>query len=100
MFEYLVEAYYSPYEPDKTGADPVDVAGAADEVTSQGRPVRLIRAIFAPEDETCFFLFEAGSAEYVTEAAARSGLRFQRLVETASVSAFGPTSGHVGRNPR
>jgi hypothetical protein len=40
-----------------------------------------VRAIFVPEDETCFFLYEAGSADVVRAAAARAGLRSGRVTE-------------------
>jgi hypothetical protein len=48
-------------------------------------PVRFVRAIFMPEDETCFFLYEAGSVEAVREAARRAGLGSERI--TAALGA-------------
>ena len=42
--------------------------------------VRLKRSIVVPEEETCFYLFEAQSADVVQEALARSGLRSERVV--------------------
>ena len=41
-------------------------------------PVRYVRAIFVPEDETCFFLYEAGSVDAVRKAARRAGLGCER----------------------
>lgn len=32
---------------------------AAEELTREGTPVSYLRSIFVPEDETCFFLYEA-----------------------------------------
>jgi hypothetical protein len=37
--------------------------------------------VFVPEDETCFYLYEAGSEEVVREAASRADLRIERIVE-------------------
>ena len=55
-------------------------AGAA-EAALAGVDVRFVRAIFAPQDETCFALYQADSAEDVTAAGARAGLVFDRVVE-------------------
>jgi hypothetical protein len=43
--------------------------------------VRYLDSVFVPEDETCFHLFEASSAEDVCRAARGAGLRCQRVVE-------------------
>jgi hypothetical protein len=51
---------------------------AVEELTREGRPVRYLRSIFVPEDEICFFLFEAGSAEDIEEAARRASLSVDR----------------------
>jgi hypothetical protein len=61
-----------------------DVAKVADEVTREGRRVRLVRSIIVPEEETCFYLFQAQTADDVREAARRAGLRFERVVEAVS----------------
>ncbi len=46
----------------------------AEELTREGTPVRCARSIFVPEDETCFLLFEAASADDVRAAAERARL--------------------------
>jgi hypothetical protein len=43
--------------------------------------VRFVRAVFVPEDETCFYLYEAASAEDVDEAVRRADLSYERLSE-------------------
>jgi hypothetical protein len=48
-------------------------------------PVRYVRAIFVPEDETCFLLYETGSADAVREAARRAGLGRERITEALAV---------------
>ena len=40
-----------------------------------------MRAIFVPEDETCFFLYEAESADAVREATRLAGLSSVRITE-------------------
>jgi hypothetical protein len=80
MAEFLVELYVS-----RTDADAVEQGAerarlAAEELRDEGRPVRYLRSIFVPEDETCFLLYEAGGAEDVEEAARRASLRFERAV--------------------
>ncbi len=39
-----------------------------------GAQLRFLRAIFVPEDEACFFLFEGPSAAAVRDAASRAQL--------------------------
>lgn len=60
----------------------------AEELTREGIPVRYLRSIFLPDDETCFHLYEAESADAVREMARRAELRFDRIV-TAVVDAQG-----------
>jgi hypothetical protein len=53
---------------------------AAAELRDRGTPVRLLRSIFVPEDDACFFLYEGPSAESVraaVEAAALAGAHVQ-----------------------
>ena len=69
MTEYLAELYVA-----RTGARAAEcgaarITEAAEEQTRNGAPVRLVRSIFVPEDETCFLLFEACSADAVRDAA-------------------------------
>jgi hypothetical protein len=50
---------------------------AAEQVNSKETPVRFLRSIFVPDDETCFHLFE-GTASAVAEAASRAGIAHER----------------------
>ncbi len=47
---------------------------SARELTAEGTPVRLLRSVFVPEDDTCFLLFEAGSPDVVRAAVLRAEL--------------------------
>jgi Protein of unknown function (DUF4242) len=82
MTEFLVELYVSKTDcaAVMTGAERLNHAAA--ELTAEGRPVRLVRSIFVPEDETCYLLFEAVTAESVHETARRAALAPERVVET------------------
>jgi hypothetical protein len=82
--EYLVEVYIPPSSTGHAGPGPEEISRAADQVTREGHPVRLTRFILVPEDETCFYLFDADSVDSVRQAATRSGLTFGRVVEAVS----------------
>ena len=77
--EYLVEQYVSRADA-STGFSSERARLAAAEVNSDGTTVRYLRSILVPEDETCFYLYEAGSAAAVREAARRAGLQFERII--------------------
>ncbi len=77
MAEFLIEVYASQHEPRAAARARL----AAEEVTREGTPVRYLRSIFVPEDETCFYLYEASSVEAVRAAAARAELRSDHLAE-------------------
>ena len=81
MAEYLIELYVSREDPAAVESGAERARAAADEVTEEGAAVRYVRAIFVPEDETCFFLYEAASAEAVHDAARRAGLSSGRITE-------------------
>jgi hypothetical protein len=55
---------------------------AAAELRGAGSEVRFLRAVFVPEDGTCFLLFEAESRDAVRRAAAAAGVDLARFVET------------------
>ena len=78
--EFLVEAYRSRAAAPAAQPRLEQVCGAAEELRREGRHVRLLQSIFVPEDETCFYLFEAHSDSAVREAANRSGLLIDRVV--------------------
>lgn len=85
MSEFLVEAYLSREgSPDKALPQVEDVSAAADQLSVEGADVRLLRAIFVPADEVCFYLYRSESSDAVREAADRAGLRFERITEAVS----------------
>ena len=54
---------------------------AAEALTREGTRVRFSGSIHVPDDEICFFSFEAPSGSEATLAAERSGLERNRVVE-------------------
>jgi Protein of unknown function (DUF4242) len=90
MAEFLVELYLS-----RIGGEAVDRAAlsarrAAEQLTSAGRAVRYLRAIFVPDDESCFLLFEAAAADHVREAARLAALPFEHVSEVVADSTVAP----------
>jgi len=82
MAEFLLELYASRTDPDAVCRDVERARTASRELTREGVPVRFLRSIFVPEDETCLFLFEAGAVDVVREAARRAELSYEHVAET------------------
>ena len=57
---------------------------AAADVSTEGRRVRCLRSILVPEDETCFLLFEADTADDVRLTAARAEVAFGRVLDAVA----------------
>ncbi len=51
----------------------------AEELAREGTPVRFVRSILVPDDETCLLLYEAASADAVHAAAQRAEMPFERV---------------------
>jgi len=84
MAEFLLEFYVAQTDGAAVERGAERTRLAAEELTREGTPVRYLRSIFVPEDETCFFLYEAASADTVREAAERAELRFERVTEAVA----------------
>ena len=81
MPEFLAETY-APRDPpgtDTAARRAAQAALAADQTSRPGAPVRLLGAIVVPEEETCFYLYQAPSAGAVRAAVTRAGLRPDRI---------------------
>ena len=97
MNEFLVELYVAKGDAAAIAMGWDRFTRAAAAVTREGRPVRLVRSIFVPEDETCFLLVEAQAAEVVRETARRAALVCERVVEAAIDLS---RNGHRKRTPQ
>ena len=82
MAEYLVELYVPRTAAAAARRFATDAQRAAEELTREGTAVRYERSIFVPDDETCFQLYEAESAEAVRELVRRAQLPCGRIAET------------------
>jgi hypothetical protein len=78
MADFLVEVY-TPRLDEAALANLVARLKVVVEAMSAQIPVTYVRSIHVPEDETCFHLFEAESAEVVNEVGRRAGLTFDRV---------------------
>jgi hypothetical protein len=56
---------------------------ATEELRADGVDVRFLRSVFVPEHETCFYIYEATTADDVREATRRAGLPVERITEAS-----------------
>jgi hypothetical protein len=80
---YLVETYLARGDAGGRTARERRARAVAEELTRAGTRVRFDRSIHVPEDEICFFVFDAPSSREATLAAERATLEPVRVVEAA-----------------
>ena len=78
---YLLESYLPKHELSARAQLVARVRRAARAVSAQGTPVRHLRSIFIPVDESCFHLFEGPSAAAIEEVSRQADLEHDRIVE-------------------
>ena len=71
-------------------------ARAVGQASRPGAPVCFLGAIAVPEEETCFWLYQAPSADAVRAAMTAAGLRPERITKAVSV---GPRRARPGPAP-
>ena len=81
MKSYVVELTMTAVGQDGLGLAAEQARVAAEQLTREGVPVRYVRSILIPGDETCFLVFEGSSAQAVGEASRRAALGYGRIVE-------------------
>jgi hypothetical protein len=81
---YLVETYLSRSEFVWKATRERRARAAVEHLTRLGVDIQFQRTIHVPEDEMCFFVFEAPSAQDAGLAAAHAGLEPLRIVEAIS----------------
>ena len=86
MPSYLVEVYLPRSRAHDASVSARRVRAAAESLSREGEPIRHVRTTFLPDDETCFHVFEAGSAEVVEAAVGRAGLGRARVVRAVETS--------------
>lgn len=81
MPSYLVETFLARGDAGALSRRERSARSAAEELTQGTTRVRFDRSIHVPEDEICFFVFEAPSGREAALAAERAGLDPFRVVE-------------------
>jgi hypothetical protein len=84
MPEFMLELYAPREDVAAVRGAAERARAAADELTRAGTPVRYVRSIFVPDDETCYLLLEADASCAIHEAAARAGLLFERMAKAVA----------------
>lgn len=84
MPSYLVETYLAREHAGERGTRERRARSAAKELTRKKKVVRFDHSIHVPEDEICFYVFEAPSASVAADAARRAALDPIRVVEAVS----------------
>jgi hypothetical protein len=84
MPSYLVETYLPRGQAGERAARERRARSAAEELTRARTRVRFDRSINVPEDEICFFIFDAPSGRAAAVAAQRAGLDPFRVIEAVS----------------
>jgi hypothetical protein len=81
MPSYLVETYLARAQAGERTARERRARSAAAELTRQDARIRFDRSIHIPEDEICFYVFDAPSSRDAALVAQRAGLDPFRVVE-------------------
>jgi hypothetical protein len=81
---YLVETYLARGHAGERAARERRARSTAAELTRENVPVSFERSIHVPEDELCFFVFDAPSGSKAALVAQRAGLDAIRVVEVVS----------------
>jgi len=80
MPSYLVETFLARGAAGERQARDRRASSAAESMAQEGTPVRFEGSIHVPEDELCFFTFEATSARVAAIVAQRAELEPLRVV--------------------
>lgn len=84
MPNYLVETYLSRGLAGERASREQRARSAAEQLAEEGTRVHFGRSIYVPEDEICFFVFDAPSGRDAALAAQQAELDPIRVVEALS----------------
>lgn len=84
MPSFLVETFLARGHAGERTARERRARSSAEALTREGTRVRFEGSTHVPEDEMCFFTFEAPSSSVAVLAAQRAGLEPLRVVEAVS----------------
>jgi hypothetical protein len=88
-WRYLIELHRPGLGWPELDAVAAGARQAAGDVSLLGRPVRFLRSIYVPEDETCFLLYEGRSAGDVRRAVEHAGVLVERPVRPVQTTSGG-----------
>lgn len=77
---YLVEIYLPAADTARVDGTLARAEAAAEELARGGADLRFVRSTYIPDDETCFLVYEAGSAELARAACIRAGIPSDRVL--------------------
>jgi len=92
MPEFLAETY----TPRGTAPCPGGVARTAEHAVGPQGPAWFLGAVAVPEEETCFWLYQAPSAAAVRAAMTAAGLRPERIMQAVALLPPAPAPGAPG----
>ena len=81
MGRYLAELYLPKGAAGDVASATARARAAAAKAEEEGTPIRCLRSIFVPEDETWFLLYDAPTSAAVRRAVERAALTCARVVE-------------------
>ena len=85
MPEFLAETYTPRHAPGAAAPCAGNIAWAAEQAGGPGALVRFLGAIVLPDDEICFWLYQAPAAGAVRAAMTAAGLRPERLTPAVTL---------------
>jgi hypothetical protein len=96
MPEFLAETYTFLLAPGIPALCAADVARAAAHAAGPQGPAWFLSAVAIPEEETCFWLYQAPSAAAVRVAMTAAGLHPERITEAVALRPPAPAPGTPG----
>ena len=99
MPEFLAETYTPWLAPGIAAPCAADVARAAEHASGPGAAARFLGAVAVPEEETCFWLYQAPSAGAVRAAMTAAGLCPERITQAVVLRPPAPAPGRPGTCP-
>ena len=84
MKQFFIEVFTPRANAGKLAAAERRAISAARRLSTADREVQFVRATYIPEDELCFFVFDAPSGHDAALVAQRAGLEPIRVVEAVS----------------
>jgi len=82
--QFFIEVFTPRANAGKLAAAERRAISAARRLSTADREVQFVRATYIPEDEICFFVFDAWSGQDAALVAQRAGLEPIRVVEAVS----------------